>query len=199
MRPTRLDLSATQRLHGRTHRRRTISSREPYRASLRIDVLTLIAEIDHTTATWNNTHGLTPKALRELATRKWTPEETGKVEAVADTIEKWIAAAAQILNDATASVPLRLPCPACSKLWTYHRTGTERIRTYAPTRYAQARPARPAWPAKPNGPSSNTNGLVESSTARRTPNKPERRRSSIQTVTGSMRRQIREFMVANDL
>ncbi len=51
--------------------------------------------------------------------------------AVADTIEKWIAAAAQILNDAAASVPLRLPCPACSKLWTYHRTGTERIRTYA--------------------------------------------------------------------
>ncbi len=46
--------------------------------------------------------------------------------AVADTIEKWIAAAAQILNDAPASVPLRLPCPACSKLWTYSPDGNRK-------------------------------------------------------------------------
>ncbi len=86
------------------------------RAPLRIDVLTLITEIDTTTARWNHTHQPAAEALRELATRTWTPDQTETVEDIADTIERWTTSAAQILNDAPPSVPLRLPCPACARL-----------------------------------------------------------------------------------
>lgn len=109
----------------------TARSAAASRAPLRIDVLTLIAEIDRTTATWNHNHDFTPAALRELAAHNWTPQETQTAEDLADTIEKWTLTAEQILNEAPASVPLRLPCPACSKLWTYRRTETENVRTYA--------------------------------------------------------------------
>lgn len=100
-------------------------------APLRVDVLTLLAEVDRVTAGWGVAQTDTPGRLRELAARRWTPEDADKLDAQADLLEKWAATAEELLGDAPAQVPLRLPCPSCGELWAYRRTGGEHVRRFA--------------------------------------------------------------------
>ncbi len=108
--------------------RRSVSKSRP---PLRLDVLTLVAEVDRVTAGWGIGQGATPERLRELASRQWTPDDADKLDAQAALIEKWSETAAELLGDAAVQVPLRLPCPACGQLWAYRRSGEERVRRFA--------------------------------------------------------------------
>ena len=109
----------------------TTQSGAPMQASkapARIDVMCWFVTIDHDVAVWQDGHD-TLDRLDRLATKKWTPDDVQIVKLMTSRCESWAHQARELLGDNPVVVPIRKPCPACSKLWCY--SGPDQTRNYA--------------------------------------------------------------------
>ena len=132
-------------LVGRTARSRAAMAGS--RMPCRVDVLTLVVDIDTAVAAWEPGKGGTVDRLHALTGRGFRPQDYQLLDGYCDQLERWAIAAAELLGDRQVAVALRRPCPSCSELWVYR--GTESIRAWALTVTedgAECRCCRAYWP-----------------------------------------------------
>lgn len=101
------------------------------RLPCRIDVLSLLHDIDTTTAVWWPDAHNTRDRLAKMREQHWTPQDVERLTAYTTKLQQWTAGGAELLGDRMTSIALRKPCPSCGQLWTHRRAGAENVRCYA--------------------------------------------------------------------
>jgi hypothetical protein len=99
-------------------------------APCRIDVLTLLVEIDATVTAWE--HGKsTVDRLHQLAGHRWRPQDCELIGRYCGELERWALSGVELLADAPR-VFLHVPCPRCGERFAYRRDNAgERVRVLA--------------------------------------------------------------------
>lgn len=116
-------------LVARTARSRAVAGS---RLPCRVDVLTLLVEIDRVASEWEPDGKGTVERLRQLAAHGWRPQDCELIDGYCGQIERWGVAAAELLGDRAPAVALRLPCPSCGEQFVYRRSGGgESVRSWA--------------------------------------------------------------------
>jgi hypothetical protein len=116
-------------LVGRTSRSR--ASMSGSRVPCRVDVLTLVVDIDRAVSDWQPGKGGTVDRLHALTGRGWRPQDYQLLDGYRGQIERWVLAAAELLGDRQVAVALRYPCPACGEQYAYRHGGDEWVRSWA--------------------------------------------------------------------
>lgn len=102
------------------------------RAPCRIDVLTLLVDVDTTVAGWEPDGKGTLDRLHQLSARTYRPQDCGLIEDYCAQIERWVLAGAELIGDRQVAVTLRLPCPSCGAAVVHRRNGSgEQVRGWA--------------------------------------------------------------------
>ena len=92
-------------------------------APCRIDVLTLLVDVDAAVASWTpDAKGTTVERLHALASRGWRPQDCELIDDYCAQIERWVLTAADLL-DRRPVVSLHVPCPRCSARFAHRRDG----------------------------------------------------------------------------
>lgn len=122
----RLRTAVTARTAGR--RRVMAGSRAP----CRIDVLTLLVDIDGAVAGWApDDKGSTVERLHALTGRGFRPQDIDLLDGYCHAIEGWVLSATELLGDKPPAVALRMPCPSCGETWSYRQNAGEAVRAWA--------------------------------------------------------------------
>jgi hypothetical protein len=102
------------------------------RLPCRIDVLTLVVEVDTAVAGWTpDDKGGTVERLHTLTGRGFRPQDCAVLDGYSGQLERWVLRAAELLGDRPTAVALRLPCPSCGEKWAYRHSGAEVVRAWA--------------------------------------------------------------------
>ncbi|MDA0252444.1 MAG: hypothetical protein O2892_09080 [Actinomycetota bacterium] len=96
------------------------------RAPGRIDVISLLSELETEVASW--APGGIETGLRTMAGATYSPADVRTLQTRTARLQQLGIEAARLLGDAPIEVPLRSACPVCNRL-VFHR-GQERIRTW---------------------------------------------------------------------
>ena len=99
-------------------------------APCRIDVLTLLVDVDGTVAGWEPDGKGTLDRLRTLVGRGWRPQDCQLIENHCAQLEKWVLAATDLL-DRRPVVSLHVPCPRCGARFAYRDSAGEQVRVRA--------------------------------------------------------------------
>lgn len=99
--------------------RRVPDSRLPCRT----DILTWLIDVDMTVAEWQPQGSGTVDRLYRLQEKPYRPEDCELLDSYREQLVKWTTAATDMLGDVPPTVPLRLPCPACSSTTAHRRDG----------------------------------------------------------------------------
>jgi hypothetical protein len=99
-------------------------------APCRIDVLTLLIEVDVTVAGWEPHAKGTIDRLRALAGHRWRPQNCALLEDYCGQLQRWVLVGTELL-DRRPVVHLHVPCPSCGARWAYRDNSGERVRVRA--------------------------------------------------------------------
>ena len=99
-------------------------------APCRIDVLTLLIDVDATVAGWEPDAKGTLERLRALASRGWRPQDCSTIDDYCGQIERWVLIATDLL-DRRPVVSLHVPCPRCGAKFAYRDSAGEQVRVRA--------------------------------------------------------------------
>lgn len=100
-------------------------------APCRIDVLTLLLDVDATVAGWEpDTKGGTPERLRALVGRGRRPQDCELIDDYCARLERWVLTATDLL-DRRPVVNLHVPCPRCGARFAYRDSSGESVRVRA--------------------------------------------------------------------
>lgn len=92
------------------------------------DAFDLLNVIDAAVAAWQSEATDTPSRLRELASRKWRPQDVRGIEQITAAVESWAITITEMI-DPPRRWSLPSPCPACGTKVVYRRNSSgERIR-----------------------------------------------------------------------
>ena len=102
------------------------------RLPCRVDVLTVLIDIDRAVAGWEpEGKGDTVERLHQMVGRGWRPQDCGLLDDYSAALEGWVLGAAELLGDRLTAVTLRLPCPSCGEQWVYRQNAGESVRAWA--------------------------------------------------------------------
>jgi hypothetical protein len=114
----------TELAGGRVVRR---SSAHMSRLPCHTGILVWVCEVDAVVAGWEPHGKTTVDRLHQLAGRGFRPQDCELLDEYCSTIERWVLAAAELL-DAAPKVFLPQPCPRCDSRFAYRTDGAgERV------------------------------------------------------------------------
>ena len=95
-----------------------------------VDALDQKRTIDDRARRWSPSEGSTPARLREVAARRWRPQDTRLVTAMTEEIRSW-SIAVRTLLDPPRVMTVAAPCPACGTHKVYRSIAGESVRVPA--------------------------------------------------------------------
>jgi hypothetical protein len=117
------------------HGHRAGSTRQPSEPQppLWIDGLDLCRDIDDQVKRWErNPSGPehhTVNRLRAIVTRSWRPQDTRRIEEIANSVAGFVRRYTELTDDDKRRI--EKPCPRCEQEWSYRTLDGERIRERA--------------------------------------------------------------------
>lgn len=95
-----------------------------------VDALDQKRAIDDRARRWSPSQPSTPARLREIAARRWRPQDTRKIREMTEEIRSW-SVAVRTLLDPPRVFTVAAPCPACGTRSVHRQVAGESVRTPA--------------------------------------------------------------------